>query len=353
MTEAAQLGMDVTLLSAVGGAQAAYLSIPAQTIRHFCDTSFPLLAKDTLADTASGAFHRWKEGHDLLVDVLPELFQNPAEKFHQAGHILLTDFPTKAGIPIPGFSASGLGQLMVDIGIPKGYMCLNIMDSAVGILAIADGAHNLLAAISGDLAMNCWVAFDTFGTGTMEILAGAWLQNPLLILGGAENMMAGVVSTIKTFSYSVDPAVFFGASLGSFIIGCGVTLLLNSKEPLETRVKSALNAGSRSALIGALGCVSSCFGLAAAAGLGLYSIGALMGQASNASPITEELYQSILHQHLQNPDFRKIWQKWQQHVQAIRLSAPVSTLRPPKLRINKPLTPAAPKLMLKPPTLRI
>lgn len=314
MTETAQLGLDVTLLSAMGGVQAAYLNIPAHSIRHFCDSAFPSLAKDALADTASGAFHRWKEGHDLLTDVLPDFFRNPAEKLHQAGHILLTDFPTKAGIPIPGFSANGLGQLLVDIGIPKGYLCLNIMDSAVGILAIADGTGDLIAAISGNLPMNCWTAFDTFGTGTLEIIAGAWAQNPLMILGGAENIMAGLVSTVKTFSYSIDPAAFFGSALGSFVISCGIALLINRKEPLETKLNSALNAGARAALIGGMGSVSTGFGLAAAAGLGLSSLGAMMGRNSNSTPISREMYQSIHNQHLQNPDFLNHWNEWEQYI---------------------------------------
>ena len=349
MSESNQLGIDATLLSAVNGARAVYLNIPAHTIRNFCDSTFPGLAKDTAADSATGAFHRWKEGHDLLVDVLPDIFRNPAAKLHQAGHILLTDFPTKAGIPIPGFSASGLGQALVDLGIPKGYMCLNIMNAAVGILAVTDGAHDLIAAFSGDLTMNCWTAFNTFGTGTLEIAAGVWTQNPLLILGGAQNMLAGVVSSIRTFSYEVDPAAFFGSSLGSFVVGCGISLLLHRKEPLETQLQSALNAGGRAALIGALSSVSSGFSVAAAAGLGLFSLGALAGKRSNAAPVTREMYQHFLDQYLQHPSFNKFWQAWQDYQESLQLPDEKLTPAPPELHLEPPaLTLAPPALQLTP-----
>ena len=47
-----------------------------------------------------GNMHRWKHGHDLLVDV-PKVLLNkgPEGVVHRIGHILLTDLPTKAGDP--------------------------------------------------------------------------------------------------------------------------------------------------------------------------------------------------------------------------------------------------------------
>lgn len=119
--------------------QLAYLQIPAATLRGFADSLFPGFAKDAVADAVSGTGHRFMAGHDLLLDVMPRFATEPASAFHQAGHILLTDFPTKAGIPIPGFSHSGLGEFLVNCGIPKGWMCMNIMDAGVGILAVAEG----------------------------------------------------------------------------------------------------------------------------------------------------------------------------------------------------------------------
>ena len=73
------------------------------------------------------------------------------DSFKHAGHVICTDFPTKAGIPIPGFSQAGLGQYLESIGLAKGWLSINIMDGAIGFLAIAEGHADLLKAISGNL----------------------------------------------------------------------------------------------------------------------------------------------------------------------------------------------------------
>lgn len=56
------------------------------------DKQFPSLAKSETADFISGGNHRWKGGHDLFMDVLPEFFRDPPRAMHDLGHILLTDF---------------------------------------------------------------------------------------------------------------------------------------------------------------------------------------------------------------------------------------------------------------------
>ena len=131
---------EVCIKSAAGGTQCAYMHIPADVLRNTVDGLFPSLAKNAAADAVSGFGHRWVHGHDLIMDIAGQFFRHPVHAVKQAGHILLTDFPTKAGIPIPGFSQSGLGSLLVDMGIPKGYLSLNMMDAGIGLLAIGEGS---------------------------------------------------------------------------------------------------------------------------------------------------------------------------------------------------------------------
>ena len=49
-----------------------YESIPSHQWRCLVDKQFPSLAKSETADFISGGNHRWKGGHDLFMDVLPE-----------------------------------------------------------------------------------------------------------------------------------------------------------------------------------------------------------------------------------------------------------------------------------------
>ena len=191
---------EVCIKSAAGGTQCAYMHIPADVLRNTVDGLFPSLAKNAAADAVSGFGHRWVHGHDLIMDIAGQFFRHPVHAVKQAGHILLTDFPTKAGIPIPGFSQSGLGSLLVDMGIPKGYLSLNMMDAGIGLLAIGEGSSDLISAMSGNVPMDAWTAFDTFGEGGIELALGYSTQNPLLIGAGIENILAGCVSTLKTFT---------------------------------------------------------------------------------------------------------------------------------------------------------
>ena len=266
--------LDIGAHVATGGAQIAYLHIPAATLRGFTDGLFPGFAKDTVADAVSGAGHRFMAGHDLLVDVLPRFATDPAGAFHQAGHILLTDFPTKAGIPIPGFSHSGLGEFLANCGIHKGWMCMNIMDAGVGILAIGEGYSNLMAALSGDLPMNMWTFFDTFAKGGIELTAALHLHNPLLIGASIENLAAGVVSTWNTCTYHVPMEKFFGYSLTGALVGLGLACLVGwSKGDIP---KYAMSGVGRGAILGGLGAVSKYFSMGAAVGILAFQAGKYM-----------------------------------------------------------------------------
>ena len=86
---------DMGIKAAASVGNLAYLQIPADSMRRFFDGLFPMLAKNKTADVVSGFGHRWRAGHDLLVDVPRTMAKSGVqEASKQAGHILPTDFPT-------------------------------------------------------------------------------------------------------------------------------------------------------------------------------------------------------------------------------------------------------------------
>lgn len=239
--------MSLAATATVATAQWAYVQIDTTSLRTFVDQLAPSLAKCSQADYLSGYGHRYRGGHDLLVDVFSTYKAEGARaSMHQAGHILLTDFPTKAGIPIPGLSASGLGSFLQEVGINSGWLQLNICDAGVGILAIAEGSSDLLHALDGTLDMSLATFFDTYVEGGIMLALSAGVQNPLLLTGGIENILAGVFSTAKTIvesmSVYIDPIDFFGAGVTSAICGCVLTLLFGQRDS-ETIFWNTLRAG--------------------------------------------------------------------------------------------------------------
>jgi hypothetical protein len=248
----------------VSPGQMVYMHIPATELRNFADSLFPSLAKNQIADCASGMGHRYRAGHDILLDVPSTLFNHgPTDALKHFGHIIATDFPTKAGIPIPGFSHSGLGHLLEQWGIPKAWMSLNISDAGFGFLAIADGHSTLMAAIQGQLNMDFGTALQTFGAGALELkLAMVATTNPLLMTAaGVQNILAGLVATWNTFSVYVDPLEVFGAAGVSALLGFGMAKCLVGEET-TVATRDAIRSGT----IGAMYSVSTAFGYGALAG---------------------------------------------------------------------------------------
>lgn len=254
--------------------QMAYMHIPSTELRNFFDSLAPGLAKNQIADSASGYGHRYMAGHDLLLDV-PTTMSNHGtyEGLKHAGHIILTDFPTKAGIPIPGFSHSGLGHLLEQAGIAKGWCQVSLFDTGVGVFAFSDGASSLIQAFQGSLSMDFGTACQTFGMGGVEIFFAVGTQNPLLLAGGVQNVLAGLVSAWQTISVYVDPLDFFGAGGTSALLGFAVAHGL-AGESLSNATKTAVRSGT----IGALFTVSTAFGFGAIAGLMSYQLGKSLAQ---------------------------------------------------------------------------
>ena len=263
----------------VSPGQMVYMHIPANELRNFADGLFPGLAKNQIADCASGMGHRYRAGHDLLLDVPSTLVNHgPSDALKHLGHIIATDFPTKAGIPIPGFSQSGLGHILEQWGIPKAWMSLNISDAGFGFLAIADGHSTLMAAIQGQLSMDFGTALQTFGAGALELkLAMIATTNPLLMTAaGMQNILAGLVATWNTFSVYVDPLELFGAAGMSTLLGFGMARGL-AGENITDATRDAIRSGT----IGALYSVSTAFGYGALAGFVVCRLASAMAKHHN------------------------------------------------------------------------
>lgn len=231
----------------------AYYKIPTNMLRSSVDSLFPVLAKCREADYLSGAYHRFRGGHDLIVDIAKTMQDKGfAPALRQVGHITLTDFPTKAGIPIPGFSGTGIGKHLADLGIGKGWLCVNMSDASVGVLAIAESSSDLLQAFSGQLDMNVWTFFDTFVEGGVEIAIACHTENPMLLCAGIENVLAGIIATGKALEeylkpFYVDPVMFLGRTFCTGIIGFAISALILKKEA-DTSLLNAMKSGAVSAL---------------------------------------------------------------------------------------------------------
>lgn len=251
-----------------------YLHVPANELRRLVDGYFPGLSVNEFADIASGWGHRYRAGHDLLLDV-PRTFASEGllDGLKHAGHIIATDFPTKAGIPIPGFSHSGLGHILENAGISSGWLQLSLFDTGIGILSVAAGAESLVQAIEGTLLMNFCTACQTFGLGGAELAIGMSSQNPLLVLGGIESVLAGIVSTWNTYSVYVSPLDFLGSAGVSALLGFGIAYGLANED-----IGDALHDAILSGTVGALYSVSSAFGFGAFAGLAVCRLCAALAE---------------------------------------------------------------------------
>ena len=287
----------------VGAARGVYWFLPASAVRSCCDSLFPELAKDIGADSASGYMHRFKAGHDLLTDVVFSE-QDFSSKLHRAGHILLTDFPTKAGIPIPGFSENGLGHYLVEMGIPKGWMCLNICDFGIGIYALPEGSEDLVSALAGDLPFNF---FDTMGEGAFQLSGAIVTENPLLLLSGIENVAAGVISLGREINPYFQLESFLGSTFAGFAIGCAVSLLTCRGKSPRAFAESFYYRSARAISLGALASVSPFVAIGASAGCLAYYFGKALARRSQSGCYNPEGAAFLLQRGMQESEsFKKL-----------------------------------------------
>lgn len=317
--------------------QAVYMKLDDDVVRNFFDKTFAKFAVNKDADFISGYGHRWKGGHDLAVDVPHTLIDHgPLRALNQAVHIALSDFPTKAGIPIPGMSgSSSLGQWLVDIGIPKGYLSIHWADGTFGLLAISEGSTDIIQAIHGTLSMNALTFYDTFAEGGAEIalafaLKAAWglgKFNPAFtIVGGVENILAGVISAYQTASVYVDPLVFFGSAGTSALIGFGLAYCVAAESLSESSVN-----GIRGGAVGAFYSLSPAFGYGALAGFVAYKLGRKLAEVHNVSTrvliaVDESAYEQLLNELCKGNIHLKVFlERAELHMTLVDTSATLTT----------------------------
>ena len=277
----------------------AYLKIPSDELRRFFDSSFPTLAKNHFADCASGNLHRFTAGHDIMIDIPKTLVRHgPLEASKHLGHILVTDFPTKQGIPIPGFSESGLGRWLTEVvGIPKPYLCINAMDAAVGVFACTEGTLDVINICANNVRMSPEVLLDTFVEGAAELAGGGVLKNPLLIAAGLENIAAGVYSTCYTITHPIWYTSFWDVAGGG--LAGGMTSFLISKFILKRDNATCLANVAKSVSISSLFSVSTGFGIAGIIGAVASGYGQFLARKDSAKReifyrITKEQYFEFL-----------------------------------------------------------
>lgn len=284
MSEACSLyGNAVVDCMAIPGSL-AYYKIPTAQLRSGVDALFPTLAKCREADYLTGAYHRFRGGHDLVLDIARTMREKGCVRtLHHIGHVTLTDFPTKAGIPIPGFSATGLGKHLTDLGIGKGWLCVNVTDTTVGILAIAESSADLMQAFAGHLEMNAWTFFDTFVEGGVELAIAFSTENPLLLFAGIENVLAGIVATGKAIAdylapFYIDPVMFLGRTFCTGMAGFVISALVLRKE-MDESLLNAIKSGAVSALF----MISPAFAYGAMAAFAIMGFGGHLAKVNNGS----------------------------------------------------------------------
>ena len=277
----------------------AYLKIPSAELRGFFDSAFPALAKNHFADCVSGNLHRFTAGHDIMIDIPKTLVNHgPLEASKQLGHVLLTDLPTKQGIPIPGLSESGLGEWLTNVvGIPKPYLCINAMDAAVGIFACTEGTLDIINICANNVRMSPEVFLDTFVEGAAELAGGAALKNPLLVASGLENVAAGVYSSCYTITHPIWYTSFWDVTGGG--LAGGMASFLISKFVLEKDNATCLANVIKSVSISSLFAVSTGFGIAGIVGMVASGYGGFLARKDNAKmpvfyKITQERYLNFL-----------------------------------------------------------
>lgn len=98
------------------------------------------------------------------------------------------------------------------------------------------------------------------------------------IVGGVENILAGIISVYQTASVYVDPLAFFGSAGTSALIGFGLAYGVAG----ESLSESSAN-GIRGGAVGAFYSLSPAFGCGALAGFIAFKLGRKLAEVHNES----------------------------------------------------------------------
>lgn len=157
-------------------------------------------------------------------------------------------------------------------------MQINVCETGLGILAVAEGSTDLLKAYDGALSMDTGVFFDTFMEGGIEIGLSMLTENPILLAGGVQNILAGLISTWNTLVVHVDHVTFLGSAVTSALLGFAMGAAC-TRSSLATNTRAAI----RSGVVGALFAVSPAFGFGALAGFVVHGIGGTLAVMHDAN----------------------------------------------------------------------
>ena len=192
-------------------------------------------------DCALGRWHRWRvPGHDPI-DVLKQIIKDPLGRGQwDFGHVFITDFFTKDGIPIPGLSQEYLGKYLVGIlknlGVdnPIKWLNLNGFDYLFGGFSIYNATNELGKALSDSIIDYEWYDyFHTFGAGAFDIYVGVQTANVLLLGSGIENFVAGSIMLYKDIMIDKVPSTFWDRLLDhipssdQIVAACGFYLTIS------------------------------------------------------------------------------------------------------------------------------
>ncbi len=149
-------------------------------------------------------------------------------------------------------------------------------------------------------------------TMAIKLIAGICTQNPALLISAAENYLAGIISTVSTFTYSVAPEVFFGASVTTALIGAGISYFLNRNKEAKALTKEVLYTSWRGFTVGGLGAISGYFAAGAFLGFACIQLGQLLAERDARHAIlccscSAETYLVKLQIFGENPDFHRLW----------------------------------------------
>ena len=237
-----------------------------------------------LGGAVKGPWHRLAHGHHLFEDGIKVLV-NPKLKFGEFLHHLGMDSLTRTGIPNP-LLPTVLGQKLVGLGLPKmwvqEFMTVNLPKILGGSLAIVTSGSSVLGAFSDAIPHTLLSAGKHLAFGALEVTAGIYWPNPVVILAGLGDLGVGAVTTWRAMtdpviaSLGVPSSVFLpalGQAIGLGALG-GMAASLLTGQGLAGVPRNATAGAAGMAVSTTVGC------MAKAAGLSTSWLGPLAGVGS-------------------------------------------------------------------------